>query len=121
MTDESLKLGMLETTRIVRTRSLRPRPNGGGILFEEDLVLVSELCRVEDSYSSEKDVAAESVCVETSVIFDPAEAEAKTTEIVGRGGAVSWCIDQKLEIKRDPVLREQRGELYGGGVTGGVQ
>ena len=80
---KGLDFGMLMTTRVVRTRSLRPRPDGGGILFEKDLVLVGELCGVEDSYSSEKDVAAEGVCVETSVVFDSSKAKAETTEIVG--------------------------------------
>ena len=46
----SLDFGMLTTTRVVRTRGLWPRPNRSGILFEEDLVLVGELCGVEDSY-----------------------------------------------------------------------
>ena len=52
--------------------------------------------------------------METSVIFDSSETEAKTTKVIERGGAVSRCVNQKLKIERDPVLREQRGELYSG-------
>ena len=116
-----LDFGVLTTTRVVWTRGLRPRPNRSGVLFKEDLVLVGELCRVEDSYAGEKDVAAEGVCVETSVVFDSSKAEAETTKIVERGGAVSWCINQQLKIERDPILCEQRGELYSGCIASVVQ
>ena len=89
--------------RVVRTRSLRG--NGSRVLFEEDLILVGELRGVEDSYSSEKDVTAEGVCVKTSVVFDSSEAEAETIESVEGSGAVSRCVDQEFEIKCDPILR----------------
>jgi hypothetical protein len=62
--------GLLEVMRMGGTGSLGPRPNRGGVVCEEMLILVGECLGVEETYTSEEDVAAKGVCVLTSIILD---------------------------------------------------
>jgi hypothetical protein len=109
-----LRLGrLLKVMRMGGTGSPGPRPNQGGVVFEEELIFVGECFRIDDAYTSEENVSTKSVCVLASIIFDTVQTKTKTSKRLFCGCAVSRGVFQELKVQRNPIASQQRRELNG--------
>ena len=92
-----------------------------GVLFEEELVFAGEDSGVYNADASQQNIMAEGVGVLSSVELHMTEPKMKMSDLIGRGGADVWDLDDKIEIFHDPEMREQRRKLNSGPVTCGVE